>query len=225
MIRIIISIVLVGLGLGVAGFATLGLQGKMSRKPPTELFPDMDRQAKLRPMEPNHFFANGVSSQLPPVGTVARGNTEDGRNQKIATADGEVNAFEDSAVNTGRETGTTNFVANNPLPMSLALIERGHDRFDIACAPCHGKIGDGNGITKKLNLMPAVANLHDKRIVVMTDGEIFNTITHGKSTMGAVGPLLATPDRWAVIAYLRALQLSRLGTKADLSPEQSANLK
>ena len=225
MIRIIISIVLVGLGIGVAGFATLGLQGKMSRKPPTELFPDMDRQAKLRPQEPNHFFANGVSSQLPPVGTVARGNTEDGRNQKIATVDGEVNAFEDSPVNTGRETGTTNFIANNPLPMSLALIERGHDRFDIACAPCHGKIGDGNGITKKLNLMPAVANLHDKRIVVMTDGEIFNTITHGKSTMGAVGPLLATPDRWAVVAYLRALQLSRLGTKADLSPAQSANLK
>ena len=225
MIRIIISIVLVSLGIGVAGFATLGLQGKMSRKPPTELFPDMDRQAKLRPMEPNHFFANGVSSQLPLAGTVARGNTEDGRNQKIATVDGEVNAFEDSPVNTGRETGTTNFIANNPLPMSLALIERGHDRFDIACAPCHGKIGDGNGITKKLNLMPAVANLHDKRIVVMTDGEIFNTITHGKSTMGAVGPLLATPDRWAVIAYLRALQLSRLGTKADLSPAQSANLK
>jgi cytochrome c553 len=225
MIRFIVSIILIGLGIGVAGFATLGLQGKMSRKPPTELFPDMDRQAKLRPMEPNHFFANGISSQLPQAGTVSRGNTEDGRSQKISTADGEVYSFEDSAVNTGRVSGSTNFVENNPLPMSLALIERGHDRFDIACAPCHGRLGDGNGITKKLNLMPAVANLHDKRIVTMTDGEIFNTITHGKSTMGAVGPILATQDRWAVIAYLRALQLSRLGTKEDLSPAQQATLK
>ena len=218
MIRIVISIILVGLGIGVAGFATLGLQGKMSRKPPTELFPDMDRQAKLRPMEPNHFYANGISSQLPPTGTVAR-------SAAIQTANGEVYPFEDSPVNTGRIAGTTNFVENNPLPMSLALIERGHDRFDIACAPCHGRLGDGNGITKKLNLMPAVANLHDKRIVTMTDGEIFNTITHGKSTMGAVGPILATQDRWAVIAYLRALQLSTLGTKEDLSPAPSATLK
>jgi mono/diheme cytochrome c family protein len=225
MIRIIISILLVGFGIGVAGFATLGLQGKMSRKPPTELFPDMDRQAKLRPQEPNHFFANGVSSQLAPANTISRGSMEDGRNQKIQTVDGEVYLFDDSPVNTGCQAGTTNFVADNPLPMSRELIERGHNRFDIYCAPCHGRLADGNGIVKKLGVMPAVANLHDKRIVTMADGEIFNTITHGKSTMGAVGPLLPTQDRWAVIAYLRVLQLSQLGTKDDLSPETQATLK
>jgi mono/diheme cytochrome c family protein len=218
MTRIIVSILLVGLGIGVAGFATLGLQGKMSRNPPTELFPDMDRQAKLRPQEPNHFFANGVSSQLPPAGTIAR-------SQPIETVNGEVYLFEDSPVNTGCQTGTTNFVADNPLPMSRELIERGHNRFDIYCAPCHGRLADGNGIVKKLGVMPAVANLHDKRIVIMGDGEIFNTITHGKNTMGAVGPLLPTQDRWAVIAYLRVLQLSQLGTKDDLSPEAQATLK
>jgi mono/diheme cytochrome c family protein len=218
MIRILISIVLVGLGIGVAGFATLGLQGKLSRKPPTELFPDMDRQAKLRPQEPNRFFANGVSSQLPPAGTVARG-------EAIQTANGEVYSFEDSPVNTGYVTGTKTFVENNPLPLDTALLLRGREQFDIACAPCHGRLGDGNGITKKIGVMPAVANLHDKRIVTMTDGEIFNTITHGKSTMASVGPILATQDRWAVVAYLRALQLSRLGTKDDLSPEQQATLK
>lgn len=218
MIRILISIVLVGLGIGVAGFATLGLQGKMSRKPPIELFPDMDRQAKLRPQEPNRFFANGVSSQLPPAGTIARG-------EAIKTTDGEVQAFEDSPVNTGYVTGTKTFVENNPLPMSTELLQRGRERFDITCAPCHGRLGDGNGITKKIGVMPAVANLHDARIVKLTDGEIFNTITHGKSTMAPVGPILATQDRWAVVAYLRALQLSRLGTKEDLSPEQQATLK
>ncbi len=209
MIRIILSIVLVGLAIGVAGFGTLGLQGKMSRKPPTELFPDMDRQAKLRPMEPNHFYANGISSQLPPAGTVAR-------SEAIQTANGAVYRFEDSAFNTGHVVGSTNYVENNPLVVNLELIQRGRDRFDIYCAACHGKLGDGNGITKKLNVMPTVANLHDKRIIEMTDGEIFNVITHGKSTMGAVGPLIPAEDRWAVVAYLRALQLSWLGTKDDL---------
>lgn len=218
MIRFILSIVLVGLAIGVAGFGTLGLQGKMSRKPPTELFPDMDRQAKLRPMEPNHFYANRVSSQLPPTGTVAR-------SEAIQTADGAVYRFEDSAVNTGHLAGSTNYVESNPLVVNLEMIQRGRERFDIYCAPCHGKLGDGNGITKKLNVMPTVANLHDKRVVEMTDGEIFNIITHGKGTMGALGPLIATQDRWTVVAYLRALQLSWLGTKDDLLPAPKAVVK
>ena len=216
--RIIISILLIGAAIGAAAFGMLGLQGKMSRKPPFELYPDMDRQAKLRPQEPNHFFANGVSSQLPVAGTIARG-------EPIQTTDGAVYGFEDSPVNTGFVTGTTNFVELNPLPITDEVIQRGHERFDIYCAPCHGKLGDGNGITKKIGAMPAVANLHDKRIVEMTDGEIFNTVTHGKGLMGAAGPLMPTQDRWATIAYLRALQLSWLGSTNDLTAEQKAALK
>jgi len=216
--RYILSILLIGAAIGAAAFGMLGLQGKMSRKPPLELFPDMDRQAKLRPMEPNRFFANGVSSQLPPAGTVAR-------SQPIETASGAVYHFEDSPVNTGRVTGSTNYVETNPLAVNAVLIQRGRERFDIYCAPCHGRLGDGNGITKKIGVMPAVANLHDKRIVEMADGEIFNTVTYGKGLMGAAGPLLPTEDRWAVIAYLRALQLSWLGTTNDLTAEQSAALK
>jgi mono/diheme cytochrome c family protein len=220
--RHIISILLIGAAIGVALFGMLGLPGRMSRKPPVELysdraFPGMDKQPKLRPMEPNHFFENGVSSQLPPAGTVAR-------SQPIKTANGPVYCFEDSPVNTGRTAGTTNFIETNPLPVNAALIQRGHERFDIYCAPCHGRLGDGNGITKKLGVMPAVANLHDKRIVEMADGEIFNTVTYGKGLMGAAGPLLPTEDRWAVIAYLRALQLSWLGTTNDLTVGQQAAL-
>lgn len=216
--RYILSILLIGVAIGVAVFGTFGLQGKLSRKPPMELFPDMDRQAKLRPMEPNRFFANGISSQLPPTGTVAR-------SQPIETVSGAVYRFEDSPVNTGRVTGMTNFVETNPLAVNAALIQRGRERFDIYCAPCHGRLGDGNGITKKIGVMPAVANLHDKRIVEMADGEIFNTVTYGKGLMGGAGPLVPTEDRWAVIAYLRALQLSWLGTTNDLTAEQSAVLK
>jgi mono/diheme cytochrome c family protein len=216
--RYLISILLIGAAIGAAVFGMLGLQNRMMRKPPFELFPDMDRQAKLRPQEPNHFFASGVSSQLTPAGTVAR-------SQAIQTVSGEVYSFEDSPVNTGRVTGTTNFVETNPLPVNAALLQRGRERFDIYCSPCHGRLGDGNGITKKIGVMPAVANLHDQRLVQMTDGEIYNTVSNGKGLMGAVGPLLPTADRWAVIAYLRALQLSWLGTTNDLTAEQSAALK
>ena len=216
--RYILSILLIGAAIGAAVFGMLGLQGSLMRKPPFELFPDMDRQAKLRPQEPFHFFTNGISSQLPPAGTVAR-------SQPIETANGAVYRFEDSPVNTGRITGTTNFIETNPLPVNEALLQRGRERFDIYCAPCHGRLGNGNGITKKIGTMPAVANLHDQRIVEMTDGEIFNTVSNGKGLMGAAGPLLPSEDRWAVIAYLRALQLSWLGTTNDLTAEQAATLK
>ena len=216
--RYIISILLIGAAIGAAAFGMLGLQGKMSRKPPLELFPDMDRQAKLRPQEPNHFFANGVSSQFAPAGTVAR-------TQPMVTVNGAVYAFEDAPVNSGRVTGTTNFVETNPLHVTVELLQRGHERFDIYCSPCHGRTGDGNGITKKIGVMPAVANLHDPRLVTMADGEIFNTISNGKGVMGAAGPLLPTADRWAVVAYVRALQLSWLGTTNDLPTAQAAALK
>jgi len=210
-----ILIVMVG---AAAGVGMAGFQGRMSRKPPIEVFPDMDRQLKLRPAQPNEFFPNGLSSQLPPAGTVARG-------EPLQTTTGAVLPFEDAPVNTGRIAGTTNFIATNPLPVTGQLLQRGRERFDIYCSPCHGALGDGNGITKMIGVMPTVANLQDKRIVEMADGEIFNTITHGKSTMGAYGPILPVADRWAVIAYLRALQLSRLGSVADLPPDQRAALK
>jgi len=216
--RYIISIILVGAALGAAIVGIAGFRGGLSRKPPIEIFPDMNRQLKLRPQEVNAFFSNGVSSQLPPSGTIAR-------SEPMQTISGPVYPFEDAPVNTGRVTGTTNFVETNPLPVTGELLQRGHERFDIYCAPCHGRLGDGNGITKKLGLMPAVANLHDPRIVVMTDGEIFNTIVYGKNTMAAYGPLMPAQDRWAVIAYLRALQLSWLGSTNDLPPAQQAALK
>lgn len=217
-VSILVSFALIGAALGAAIVGIAGLRGETSRKPPIEIFSDMVRQPKLRPQTPDALFANGISSQLPPAGTVAR-------SQPIQTADGPVWVFEEAPVNTGRISGTTNFVETNPLPVTPELLARGHDRFDIYCAPCHGRLGDGNGITKAIGDMPAVANLHDIRIVSMTDGEIFNTITHGKNTMGAYGPLVPTQDRWAIVAYLRALQLSWLGSTNDLSAADQAALK
>jgi hypothetical protein len=214
----LVSVILIGAALGAAIVGIAGLRGSLSRKPPIEIFADMNRQLKLRPQELNSFFQNGVSSQLPPPGTISRSDP-------VQTVSGLVYPFEDSPVNTGHDAGVTNFVETNPLPVNSELLRLGRARFDIYCAPCHGKLGDGNGITKKIGVMPAVANLHDQRIVEMTDGEIFNTVSHGKGLMSAYAPLMSAPDRWAAIAYLRALQLSWLGATNDLPADKQAALK
>ena len=195
-----------------------GKRGDTSRKPPIYIFPDMKRQLKLRPQTANGFFANGLSSQVPPPGTIAQ-------SKPMNVGGKEVYPFEDVPVNTGRVPGTTNFVELTPFPVTAQLLARGQQRFTIYCAPCHGATGEGKGITQKIGAMAVVGNLHDKRMVEMPDGEVFNTISNGKTLMGAYGPQIPVEDRWAIIAYVRALQFSRLGSADDLAPELRANLK
>jgi mono/diheme cytochrome c family protein len=202
----------------LAVVGVLGFRGTHFRKPPVYIFPDMEWQLKLRPQKPNGFFTNGISSQLPVAGTIPRG-------VPIITAAGPVFPYEDAPVNTGRITGTTNFIENNPLPITAELLKRGQQRFTINCSPCHGALADGNGITRKIGAMTVVANLHDKRMVEMPDGEIFYVISNGRNLMGAYGANVTVPDRWAIVAYLRALQLSHLGTIDDVPPELRASLK
>ena len=165
----------------------LGKRGEHFRQPPLYIFPDMEWQLKLRPQKDNGFFTNGLSSQLPPPGAIARSTP-------IQTLTGPVFPYEDAPVNTGHVTGTTNFIENNPLPITAALLKRGQQRFTINCSPCHGATADGNGITKKIGAMLVVANLHDKRIVEMADGELFFVITNGRNNMGAYGANVAVED-------------------------------
>lgn len=187
-----------------------GPRGSTSRKPPIEIFPDMVRQPKLRPQTPDSFFADDKASRPPIPGTIAHDDMH----------------YADIPVNTGREPGTTNFIENIPVAVTPQLIARGQQRFNINCSPCHGEQGDGKGITVRVGAMPpTVADLHQKRIVQMKDGEIFNTITYGKGLMGPYGPNVTVDDRWAVIAYLRALQLSQLGTIDDVPEQMRAALK
>jgi mono/diheme cytochrome c family protein len=102
------------------------------------------------------------------------------------------------------------------MPVTDELLQRGEQVFNINCAACHSKLGDGNGTPKRINAMAVVGNLHDKRIVELADGEIFNTISYGKGLMQGYAANLPIEDRWAAVAYLRALQLSRLGTLDDV---------
>ena len=191
-------------------FLIAGRQGDESRKPPIEIFDDMVRQAKFRPQQPNTFFENGRTSQRFVEGTVARGSN-----------------YQDDPINTGRipsAAGTTNFVSVIPVDVNATMMARGRQRYAISCKVCHGPSGDGNGITKKLG-MGVVASLHDQRIVGLPDGEIFNTITHGKNLMGGYGANITVEDRWAIVAYVRALQRSRLGIIEDVPSEVRGDLK
>ncbi|MBI2926350.1 MAG: cytochrome c [Verrucomicrobia bacterium] len=175
--------------------------GGPSRRTPFEIFPDMDRQPKLRPQTRASFFQDGLSSQLPVEGTIARGS-----------------AYEDIPFNTGRLPGTTNFVETIPAPMTAALLKRGQERYDIHCAPCHGLAGDGKGVTTKLG-MSTIADLHDiktRKLVQIPDGQLFDTLSNGKGLMQGYAAQVAIPDRWAVVAYVRALQRSRLATLDDV---------
>jgi mono/diheme cytochrome c family protein len=131
--------------------------------------------------------------------------------------------YEDSPVNTGLAKGTTNFVELNPMKVDARLLARGQQRYTINCSPCHGQLADGNGITKKYG-MTVVANLHDKRIVEMGDGEIFHVISHGRNLMQSYASQVDVPDRWAIVAYLRALQLARLGGVDDVPEAERATL-
>src|SRR5436190_22990979 len=118
----------------------------------------------------------------------------------------------------------TNWGTGLPITVDAALMERGKQRFNINCAICHGPTAAGNGMTKQYGLT-TVISLQDERIRKMADGEIFNTITHGKNTMMAYGPNVSVTDRWAIIAYLRALQHSQNAAIADVPEDHRAELE
>ena len=203
------------LTIGVLVLGVIGFRGSTTRRTPIEIIPDMDRQPKLSPQSEESFFSDKRSSRLPVEGTIARGTP-----LKIASGSSEsvVYPYQDQPLNTGRLTGVTNFVENIPLQVTAELIERGRERFGINCLPCHGSFGDGNGITRKFGML-VVANLHDPRIIQMPDGELFHVITNGRNLMSNYAARVTVKDRWAIIAYVRGLQRSRLANIEDV-PEQ-----
>jgi mono/diheme cytochrome c family protein len=191
----------------VTVMGVFGKRGHTFKQPPLEIFPDMDRQPKLRPQQPSVTFANGRSSQEPVAGTVARGSH-----------------YENNPVNTGREAGGSTFVANIPVPVTEQLMVRGQQRFNIYCTPCHGPQGDGNGIVKKYGYT-TVRSIHEKIVVVQPDGQLFNTISNGTNTMFGYASQISIEDRWAIVAYVRALQRSHLGLAEEVPAAMKAGLK
>ncbi|MDA1259010.1 MAG: DUF3341 domain-containing protein [Planctomycetota bacterium] len=172
-----------------------------SGDPPINLVPDMDDQAKFRPQGETPVFADGRMSRPSVEGSIARGELR-----------------EDTAYWTGMQGEI--FIAKVPSSVKVTpeLIDRGEQRYGIYCAPCHDHTGSGNGTVHQAAVLLAElgkatwtqpTSLHDERVRGLPDGDIYNTIRVGKTTMPGYGSQIPAADRWAIVLYVRALQASR----------------
>jgi mono/diheme cytochrome c family protein len=191
----------------VALFGTLllaGCRGTLSEKPPIHPNLNMDFQERFDPQEPNPFFADGRAMRPPVPGTVARGMLKD-----------------DTRFYLGR-TASGDFVQQMPVPLTAALLQRGQERYDIFCSVCHGRAGDGQGIimTGNYGYTPA-PSYHDETVRqrMAADGYVYNVITNGVRTMPGYAQQVPVADRWAIVAYIRALQRSQNAAAADVPPD------
>lgn len=207
--------------------SVMGYRGLTSTRPPIEMFPDMDHQAKYKPQAESKFFADGRADRPIPAGAVPYGRQTERRDKEgrvIGFADPDFLKADDAHYAGKNADGS--FVKGFPagLEFNEAFVRRGQNRYQIYCAPCHGALGDGNGITKSYGMV-ATPSYHDDRLRGMPEGEIFNTITNGKNTMGSYADKLSPDDRWAVVAYVRALQRSHHATVDDVPLELRGGLK
>lgn len=166
-------------------------RGCTSSRPPIHLNPSMDNQPKVRPQTASSFFYDGASMRPPVPGTVPVGGLR-----------------EDAAFFEGKE-ADGQFVATIPVKVDEALLERGRERYGIYCQPCHDARGDGKGILFQRANVPT-ASLHQERILNYPDGQIFDVITNGTGLMAGYRWPIQPADRWAIVAYVRQLERTRL---------------
>ncbi|MDQ8208391.1 cytochrome c [Coraliomargarita sp. SDUM461003] len=203
----------------IAAVSILGFRGSISTKPPLEVFPDMDRQARYKPQAENDFFADGRNDRQVPAGTVARG---DYFNQvEVFSEDFEDPRLGDTVFNQGKNADGS-LVKKIPVEVSYELIQQGKEKYDIFCSSCHGAAGDGNGVTKPYGVL--AANYHDARLRSVEDGHIFDVITNGKGLMLPFNDRISPEERWAIVLYVRALQLSQNANAEELTAVQRTEL-
>lgn len=183
-------------------------QGMTSKKPPIHPIQDMDFQQRFDAQEAHTFFADGRAMRPPVAGTIARGLLRDS-----------------AAYYSGMDVSGAP-VAEMPVRLTRALLERGQDRYDVFCAMCHGYTGDGQGIvmTGDYGYVPA-PTYHDERLRGVEDGYLFDVIGNGIRNMPGYGYQLPVEDRWAIVAYIRALQRSRHASLEDVPEAQRAALE
>ncbi|HEY2118114.1 MAG TPA: cytochrome c [Candidatus Acidoferrum sp.] len=155
---------------------------------------DMANQPRQNPLSPSSFFPDGRSERPVPENTVARGSIAD--DALLVPKDS--NAF--------------------PLPLTAELLERGQERYGIFCSPCHGFEGDGRGMVA-MRGMKHPPSFHQERLRQEPNGYIYDVVTNGFGAMYGYSAQIPPQDRWAIIAYLRALQLSRNARVAELPPD------
>jgi mono/diheme cytochrome c family protein len=194
------------LALVLTAVALLGLRGQTSRQPPLQPWSDMAEQPKHGPQAANAFFADGRAQRPPPEGAVPWGRDALTPDPGFART-----ASDDYAT------------AKIPVKIDRELLEKGRKTFDIYCALCHGRAGDGHGVTTRFGMINP-PSYHDERLRKMPAGEILKVITEGKGQMGPYADKIRLDDRWAVIAYVRALQRAWNATLDDVPEDRRKEL-
>ena len=165
---------------------------------------DMHDQPKYKPLAPSKFFADGRSARATPPFTIALD---------------ELNDTDD--FHTGGTGGA--FVASIPAKVDVNLLHRGEQRFNIYCSPCHGRLGNGDGMISRRGFkLPA--DLNSDRVRQAPPGYIFQVIENGYGAMGDYRNQVPPKDAWAIVAYIRALELSRSAQMADVPPNEQSKL-
>lgn len=198
-----------GLVLGVALAGLMGCRGEPTPKAPVHLNPNMDTQDKYKPYRASLFFEDGRAMRPPPANTVAWGHVpnEGFQNPDMLEAD--------EAYHYGYEgldaAGEPQWVEVIPVEPSKQFLRRGQERYGIYCAPCHDTSGYGKGPVALRNWPVPVPSFHEQRLLDLPVGQIYKAITYGvnNQNMPSYAQQIGVGDRWAIVAYVRALQRSQ----------------
>jgi mono/diheme cytochrome c family protein len=165
---------------------------------------DMHDQPRVDGLQSSDFYPDGRAARAPVEGTVARGGLR-----------------EDDLLYTGTVNGEP--ADRFPFPVDRALMDRGHERFDIFCSPCHDRLGTGRGMVVRRGF-PEAASFHVDRLREAPAGYFFDVITRGFGRMPPYAAQIPVRDRWAIVAYVRALQLSQGATIDDVPEAERTRL-
>jgi mono/diheme cytochrome c family protein len=196
----------------VTGLLTLlllaGCRGRQSEAPPIHPQLNMDFQEKFQPQTYNPLFEDKASMRTPPTGTVARGQLRDSVElYRGRTPNGE-------------------YVERVPIAVNRQVLQRGQDRYEVFCTPCHGKSGAGNGVIMRgdYGYTPA-SSYHVERLRQVTDGYLYDVITNGVRNMPPYAHQIPVRDRWAIVTYIRALQRSQNARPENLPESVVARIE
>jgi len=181
-------------------------RGEPSDKPAIHLNPNMDDQERYDAQEKSPFFADGRVMRMPVEGTVARGEL-----------------YEDDALYRGVD-ANGNYIKTIPLEVTHAFVKRGQQRYNIYCTPCHSPSGDGQGTVVKRGFLPP-PNFHQEKVRAFEDGYIYHVITEGVRNMPDYKKQIPVNDRWAIVAYVRALQKTQNAAASDIPQDKLNELR
>jgi mono/diheme cytochrome c family protein len=190
----------------VGALVFTGCARQTTRNAPIYIFPDMDRQGRYDPQTERPVFSDRRASRVPVAGTVAVGMLKD-----------------DEAFHTGL-LPNNQYVGRNPLEIDMELLKLGQRRFNTYCSPCHDRTGQGRGVVGR-RVMWIPTNLHEEKVKAFNDGELFHVMSNGRRSMPPYKYQITEHERWAVVAYIRALQRTTSSTPEDVPQELRADLR